>query len=52
MIRAILIDDEINSIETLGILLANYCPEVEVMDKCMSAKKGLLKSYFWTLKCL
>ena len=41
MIRAILIDDELNSIETLSILLANYCPEVEIIDKCMSAKKGL-----------
>src|ERR1017187_8510156 len=41
MIKAIIIDDEVHCIDTLSILLADYCPEVEVMDKCMSAKKGL-----------
>src|ERR1700744_1827625 len=39
--KAILIDDEIHCLDTLGILLADYCPEVEVIDKCWSAKKGL-----------
>lgn len=41
MIKAIIIDDEVHCIDTLNILLADYCPEVEVMEKCMSAKKGL-----------
>ena len=41
MIRAILIDDEVHCIDTLSILLADYCPEVTIMDKCGSAKKGL-----------
>ena len=41
MIKAILIDDEVHCIDTLSMLLADYCPEVTVMDKCMSAKKGL-----------
>ena len=41
MIKAIIIDDEVHCIDTLSILLADYCPEVEVMEKCMSAKKGL-----------
>ena len=41
MIKAIIIDDEVHCIDTLSILLADYCPEVEVMQKCMSAKKGL-----------
>jgi two-component system LytT family response regulator len=41
MIKAIIIDDEVHCIDTLSILLADFCPEVEVMDKCMSAKKGL-----------
>ena len=41
MIKAIIIDDEIHCIDTLSMLLADYCPEVEIMDKCMSAKKGL-----------
>ena len=41
MIKAIIIDDEVHCVDTLSILLADYCPEVEVMEKCMSAKKGL-----------
>src|SRR5688572_18738660 len=41
MIKAIIIDDEVHCIDTLSILLADYCPEVEVIEKCMSAKKGL-----------
>ena len=41
MIKAIIIDDEVHCIDTLSILLADYCPEVEVVDKCMSAKKGM-----------
>jgi class 3 adenylate cyclase/CheY-like chemotaxis protein len=41
MIRAIIIDDEVHCIDTLSILLADYCPEVEIMEKCMSPKKGL-----------
>ena len=41
MIKAIIIDDEVHCIDTLSILLADYCPEVEVMETCMSAKKGL-----------
>src|SRR5205809_1656623 len=41
MIKAIIIDDEVHCIDTLSILLHDYCPEVEVMENCMSAKKGL-----------
>ena len=41
MIKAILIDDEVHCIDTLSILLSDYCPEVEVAEKCLSAKKGL-----------
>src|SRR4051812_1180448 len=41
MIKAIIIDDEVHCVDTLSILLADFCPEVEIMDKCMSAKKGL-----------
>jgi two-component system LytT family response regulator len=41
MIKAILVDDEIHGLETLAILLADYCPEIEVVDKCSSAKKAL-----------
>ncbi len=41
MIKAIIIDDEVHCIDTLSILLADYCPEVEILEKCMSPKKGL-----------
>lgn len=42
MIKAIIIDDEIHCIDTLSILLADYCPEVHVVEKCQSAKQGLI----------
>ena len=42
MIKAILIDDEVHCLDTLNILLSDYCPEVQVMEQCMSAKQGLL----------
>ena len=41
MIKAIIIDDEVHCVDTLSILLADYCPEVEILEKCMSPKKGL-----------
>src|SRR5436190_17120048 len=41
MIKAIIIDDEVHCVDTLSILLTDFCHEVEVMEKCMSAKKGL-----------
>ena len=41
MIKAIIIDDEVHCIDTLSILLSDYCPEVEIMEKCMSPKRGL-----------
>ncbi len=41
MIKAIIIDDEVHCIETLSILLKEYCADVKVMEQCRSAKKGL-----------
>jgi two-component system LytT family response regulator len=41
MIKAILVDDEVHCLDTLNILLNDYCPDVQVMEQCMSAKKGL-----------
>lgn len=41
MIKAILIDDEIHCLETLSILLKEYCPQVTIMESCRSARKGL-----------
>jgi len=41
MIKAIIIDDELHCQDTLSILLQNYCPDVQVMNRCSSAKQGL-----------
>ncbi len=41
MIKAILVDDEVHGLDTLSILLADYCPDVQVLEKCSSAKKAL-----------
>ena len=41
MIKAILIDDEIHCVETLSMLINDFCPEVEIMQRCRSAKEGL-----------
>ncbi len=40
-IRAIIIDDEPAALDTLKIKLEMYCPQVEVLDVCKSAKEGL-----------
>lgn len=42
MIRALIIDDEINCIESLAFDLQKYCPEVEITGSTTSPKKGLL----------
>lgn len=42
MIKAILIDDEVHCLDTLNILLSDYCPDVQVMEICMTAKQGLI----------
>ena len=41
MIEAVLVDDEMHGLRTLEILLAEYCPEVKVVEKCSSAMKAL-----------
>src|SRR5687767_14508709 len=41
MIKAILIDDEVHCVETLSLLINEYCPEVQIMERCKSAKDGL-----------
>ena len=40
-IRTILIDDEDACTETLAIELGLYCPEIEVVAKCNTAKKAI-----------
>ena len=41
MIKAILIDDEIHCLDTLNMLLSDYCSDVQVIEQCVSAKKAL-----------
>lgn len=39
--KAIIIDDEIHCIETLCILIKEHCADVNIVEQCPSAKKGL-----------
>src|SRR5215467_463288 len=41
MIKAILIDDEVHCLDTLNMMLSDFCPEVQVLEQCVSPKKGL-----------
>jgi len=41
MIKAIIVDDEIHCLETLSLQLGEYCPEVQLLEQCRSAKTGL-----------
>lgn len=41
MIKAIVIDDEIHCQETLGILLREFCPQIQLMELCSSAKQAM-----------
>ena len=41
MIKAIIIDDEIHCRKTLGMLLNEYCPGVQVTEQCEDAESGL-----------
>ncbi len=41
MIKAILIDDEVHCLDSLNMLISDYCPEVQVDDRCRSGKKAL-----------
>ena len=41
MIKAILIDDAAHCLDTLSMLISDYCPDVQVLGQCVSAEKGL-----------
>jgi two-component system LytT family response regulator len=41
MIKAILVDDEIHCLDTLGILIKEFCPDIEIIEQCNSAKTAL-----------
>jgi two-component system, LytTR family, response regulator len=43
MIKAIVIDDENKSVQTLVLMLHEYCPEVDVVATASSAKEGILQ---------
>ena len=42
MIKAIIIDDEVHCLETMSIQLNEFCPQVQLLEQCSSAKKGLV----------
>ena len=41
MIKAIIIDDEVHCLKALSMLLEEHCPDVQLLEKCASARKGL-----------
>lgn len=41
MLKSLIIEDEINNLEALEMDLSRYCPEVAVVESCMTAKEGL-----------
>ena len=41
MIKAILVDDELHCLDTLSMLLKDFCPEVHIIEKCRSGKAAL-----------
>ncbi len=41
MITCILIDDERNALEMMEWLLKTYCPQVRILDMCLSAEAGI-----------
>ena len=41
MINAILIDDEVHCLDSLSILITKFCPDVQILQRCLSAKQGL-----------
>ena len=42
MIKAIIIDDEIDCIKSLELDLKKHCPEVNVIATCNGGKDGIL----------
>jgi two-component system, LytTR family, response regulator len=41
MINAILIDDEAHCLDTLSMLIDDYCPDVKIIERCVSAAQGI-----------
>lgn len=47
IIKAVLIDDEKNSLEMMEWLLQTYCPEVKIMELCNSGEAGIKSINQW-----
>jgi two-component system, LytTR family, response regulator len=41
MIKAVLIDDEVNALEVLEMQLNNYCTGISIVEKCEGGEKGI-----------
>jgi two-component system LytT family response regulator len=41
MIKSIIVDDEVHCLDIMAILLNDYCPGVQVLEQCISAKNAL-----------
>lgn len=41
MIKTILVDDEVHCLDTLGMLLKEHCPQVQVVERCTSGQAAL-----------
>ena len=41
MIKAITVDDELHCLQTLEIIIREYCPDVSVLQQCSSGKEAL-----------
>jgi len=42
MIKVIIVDDELHCQDTLSILLTEYCPGLQIVERCNSGKSALL----------
>ena len=42
MIKAITVDDELHCLQTLEIIIRDYCPNVTIMEQCSSGKDALI----------
>ncbi len=47
MIKAILVDDEVHCLDTLSILLQEYCPQVQILERCRSVDAALQAIKKW-----
>src|SRR3954452_5226649 len=47
MIKAILVDDEVHCLDTLSILLQEYCPQVQILERCRSVDAALQAIKQW-----